>query len=147
MFDTDAAESVNSVDPIRDGLRKGEWLWLAKCLSPVQTMILTAWHDSGMCLALSTRHDNSSSIVQRKMKGVSGRIERTCPELMDFYNRWMGGVDRADSLRAHLTTIRRCKKWWHALWHYMLDTAFINSMILYEGSGFETKDRTRVKWS
>jgi len=105
-------------------------------------MILTAWHDSGICLSLSTRHDHSSSTVLRKVKGSAVSIERTCPDLIDFYNVWMGGVDRADALRSHLTTMRRCKRWWHSLWHYLLDTAFINAMILYQESGFQMKDRS-----
>ncbi len=124
------------------GTHKGQWIWMAKSLDRDHKLIATAWHDSGICLALSTRHGNEGSRVLRRAKGFQNRIERTCPELIDFYNSWMGGVDRADSLRAHLTTIRRCKKWWHALWHYVIDTAFMNSAILAEKCGFVIKDRS-----
>jgi hypothetical protein len=123
------------------GLKKGQWLWMVKKLDSPHHLLSIAWHDSGICLALSTKHTNAGSVVERKVKGSSDPVLRTCPELIEFYNKYMGGVDRADSLRAHLTTIRRCKKWWHALWHFILDTAFINSTILSNESGFKIQDR------
>ncbi len=111
-------------------LSKGEWAWLMK----KTPMIIVTWHDSGMCLALSTRHGPTGSTVERRTKGVVGKETKTCPELIDYYNQKMGGVDRADALRSQLTTIRRCKKWWHSIWYWILDTAFINAKILYEES-------------
>jgi hypothetical protein len=42
-------------------------------------------------LSLSTRHDISSSSVTRKVKGSVVPVERTCPELISFYNLWMCG--------------------------------------------------------
>jgi hypothetical protein len=56
----------------------------------------------------------------------------------------MGGVDRADSLRAHLTTIRRCRKWWHSIWYWILDTALINSKILHDEAFPEKKAADRA---
>lgn len=115
----------------KTGLKKGEWIWLMKDNPPTQ---ICAWHDSGMCLTLSTRHHVQGGQVQRRMSGVKGKITRECPQMIVDYNRYMGGVDRADALRAHLTVIRRCKKWWHALMYWIFDTALINSQILYESS-------------
>jgi hypothetical protein len=43
----------------------------------------------------------------------------------------MGGVDRANNLRAQLTTIRRCRKWWHSIWYWILDTSLVNAHILF----------------
>jgi hypothetical protein len=124
------------------GLEKGQWIWMAKSINSDHNLICIAWHDSGICLAMSTRHSNAGSHVYRRVKGSAGRIKRSCPELIEFYNDFMGGVDRADALRSHLTSIRRCKKWWHALWHYIIDTAFMNSFILSTEAGIGAKDRS-----
>jgi hypothetical protein len=119
-------------------LEKGQWIWLMNRLP----MILVAWYDSGICIALSSRHGPTGSTVQRREKNNFEKVVRTCPELIDYYNRKMGGVDRADALRAHLTTIRRCRKWWHSIWYWILDTALINSKILYEETLFIKRSRS-----
>jgi hypothetical protein len=134
-------EVAEEVDVLDRGLKKGEWIWLANVKIPA---ILVAWHDSGICLAISTRHGVDGSTVQRKAKGHVEKIIRTCPELIKYYNEKMGGVDRADSLRAHLTTIRRCRKWWHSVWYWILDTALINSKILHDESFPENKVADRA---
>eukprot|EP00475_Leptophrys_vorax_P014379 TRINITY_DN2075_c0_g1_i15.p1 TRINITY_DN2075_c0_g1~~TRINITY_DN2075_c0_g1_i15.p1 ORF type:complete len:551 (+),score=109.36 TRINITY_DN2075_c0_g1_i15:228-1880(+) len=120
---------VNKQDEFDGGLRKGQWIWLMKEEPPTQ---LCAWHDSGICLSISTRHHVQGGHVLRRVSGKKHRIIRDCPQMIVDYNAQMGGVDRADALRAHLTTMRRCKKWWHALMYWILDTCFINAQILFE---------------
>jgi hypothetical protein len=82
-----STSTSNNIDDL--GIHKGQWIWMAKSLDQDHKLIATAWHDSGICLAISTRHGN----VLRRAKGFQNRIERTCPELIDFYNSWMGGVE------------------------------------------------------
>ena len=131
---------ADSEDVLSCGLKKGEWTWLSNVDIPAT---LIAWHDSGICIAISTRHSLVGTTVLRKAKGNVDRISRTCPELIKYYNEHMGGVDRADSLRAHLTTIRRCRKWWHSVWYWALDTALINAKILYDEHFPERKFKDR----
>ena len=62
-------------------LDRGQWAWLMSSKIP---MILVAWYDSAICLAVSTRHGPTASTVQRKFKGGREREVRTCPELIDY---------------------------------------------------------------
>ncbi|KAF8768399.1 PiggyBac transposable element-derived protein like [Argiope bruennichi] len=43
----------------------------------------------------------------------------------------MGGIDKADMLRAIYDRDRKSKKWWHRLFLAMLEMAYINSYIAY----------------
>ncbi len=99
--DDEEMEEENAEEAaLSNGLKKGQWTWLVNKDIPA---ILTAWNNLGICLALSTRHSAVGSVVEGKVKGIVGRISRTCPELIKYYNDTMGGVDRADALRSHLT--------------------------------------------
>ncbi|XRB17860.1 hypothetical protein RI054_16g77050 [Pseudoscourfieldia marina] len=43
------------------------------------------------------------------------------PLIAYLYNLFMGGVDRADALRAAFTTRLKSNKWWHTLFFWVLD--------------------------
>ncbi|XP_052233143.1 piggyBac transposable element-derived protein 4-like [Dreissena polymorpha] len=54
----------------------------------------------------------------------------------------MGGVDLHDQLRAKYPSGRNSKKWWRYLFWFLLDSAIVNSFVLYnEWSTRETKKR------
>jgi len=53
------------------------------------------------------------------------------PKVVDQYNFFMGGVDIADQRRSYYhTQLRTCRNW-YPLFFWLLDTAIINSFILY----------------
>jgi len=97
---------------------------------------ICAWRDSGICLCISTRHHVEDGFVLRRVSGNRERIVRDCPKLIQDYNSFMGGVDRADALRAHLSTMRKVQKCWNSLMYWILDTALINCQILYQDRFF-----------
>jgi hypothetical protein len=47
------------------------------------------------------------------------------------YNKYMGGVDRADQRRANYGMNRKSRKWWHRLFWGMMDIAFVNAHVIY----------------
>jgi hypothetical protein len=47
------------------------------------------------------------------------------------YTTHMRGVDVADQLRASYTSQTRSHKWWHRIWHFLLDLSEVNMFILY----------------
>ncbi|KAG5892502.1 hypothetical protein JTB14_015412 [Gonioctena quinquepunctata] len=55
-----------------------------------------------------------------------------CAQIVDDYNKHMGGVDQADRLRQAYCIKRRSRKWWHRLCFGIVDIAFVNSYILYK---------------
>ncbi|XRB00063.1 hypothetical protein NFJ02_08g137620 [Pycnococcus provasolii] len=67
----------------------------------------------------------------RRKRGFKNRLMILAPLIAFLYNLFMGGVDRADALRAAFTTRLKSNKWWQTLFFWVLDTALINSYIYY----------------
>ncbi|GFO31163.1 PiggyBac transposable element-derived protein 4-like [Plakobranchus ocellatus] len=44
----------------------------------------------------------------------------------------MGGVDRQDQLRSYYSIGRKIKKWWRCCFWFLVQTAVINSYIMYK---------------
>ena len=47
------------------------------------------------------------------------------------YNKYMGGVDRADQLLCYYGFGHRTVRWWRRAFFFLLDMAVVNSYILY----------------
>lgn len=54
------------------------------------------------------------------------------PRVVDEYNCFTGGVDRANQIRSYYSSQRQAHKWWKYLFYYLLDTALANSWIIYK---------------
>jgi hypothetical protein len=46
----------------------------------------------------------------------------------------MGGVDRADQLRAYHTCARKSQTWWKQLFYFLIDVSRVNAWICYKAS-------------
>lgn len=46
-------------------------------------------------------------------------------------NIWGGGVDRFDQLLAAYSISQKSKRWWVKIFYYLLDSAIVNSFIMY----------------
>lgn len=46
----------------------------------------------------------------------------------------MGGVDKFDQYMANYSISQKSRRWWLKLFYYMIDTAIVNSFILYKES-------------
>ena len=57
-----------------------------------------------------------------------------CPPSVSLYNKFMGGVDMQDQARKYYNVTFKSVKWWKYLFWFFLDTAIINSYILYSES-------------
>ena len=57
--------------------------------------------------------------------------ELRIPQFIDAYNHFINGVDIADQLRSYYTTQNPYSKTWKPLWHFLLDTAIVNTFIIY----------------
>jgi len=79
--------------------------------------------------------------VKRRVHGTEKWFD-TSP-IHKAYSKWMRGVDVADQMRGTYTTQVRSKKWWHRLFYFLLDTAVVNSYVLYKSMcatlGFKPK--------
>ena len=70
--------------------------------------------------------------VSRYDKKASQRIEIPCPNIVQQYNKSMGGVDLADCLISLYRINIRSKKYYHRLVFHMIDMILVNSWLLYK---------------
>jgi len=59
------------------------------------------------------------------------RMSISCPNPIKDYNKYMGGVDHADRLRALYNVDRKSKKWWLRIFWGLLDITFVNAYVIY----------------
>lgn len=51
--------------------------------------------------------------------------------MIDQYNKYMGGVDRADQLITYYGFHHFSKKWWKRVFFHLLDVSFMNAYLVY----------------
>ena len=92
------------------------------------------WMDKKPVLLLST-HALPRSLAEkplyvwRLVDGAKEKIPTTSIHLE--YTKDMRGVDVADQLRGAYSLLSKSHKWWHRVFDFLLDTAFINSWIVH----------------
>ena len=115
-------------------LERGDFRWL---MHHRYKLFGTGWKDTKLCNFLSNYHDPHSpaGYVLRYIRGEKKRVLVGAPQVAVDYNKWMGAVDRLDSLRASYTATRPCRRWYMALFVWWLDMIAIQSMIIYRSLG------------
>ena len=88
------------------------------------------WKDNKVVHIGSNYHGNEITSVDRTMKDGS-RLSISCPNPIKDYNKYMGGVDHADRLRALYNVDRKSKKWWLRIFWGLLDITFVNAYVIY----------------
>ena len=71
------------------------------------------------------------SILRKQKNPFVAASARECPEVAIDYGKYMGGVDDADRLRAFFTLRRPSRKWWWAVFTFILDTAMQNAWFVF----------------
>ncbi|WAR13140.1 PGBD4-like protein [Mya arenaria] len=64
-------------------------------------------------------------------------------EVMAAYNKSMGRVDLHDQLRAKYPVSRDSKKWWRYLFWFVLNSAIVNSFILFKQASSRLNNKKR----
>ena len=98
------------------------------------------WKDSKMVSLLSSAHQGyrkaKKHFVTRKVKddGMRSRKEKKikAPPQAISYLKSMGGVDRADQLRAYYSCSRKSQIWWRKLLYFLVDVCRVNAYICYK---------------
>ena len=109
------------------------------------SMLALCWQDKRQVVALSTYHDATVETYQRKSKGGQV-IDVVKPTLIIDYNKQMGGVDRADQLCTSYNFARKSVKWWRKLFFWLLETAIVNSYILFNKQRSRGEQLTHLKY-
>lgn len=88
------------------------------------------WQDNKTVWLVTNYHGTENVSVNRTKKDGSKTVV-SCPPVVRDYNKYMGGVDLADRLRALYNVNRKSKKWWQRLFWGLLDITFVNSYVIY----------------
>lgn len=73
-----------------------------------------------------------STVLRRNKDGTRSSV--SCPESVQRYNSYMGGVDMFDARRKTYSCSCKSRKWWLRLFYFLLDAAVTNAYILYKES-------------
>ena len=110
---------------------------------PKDNVLCARWQDNAGVFIMTTIHDLNDGVVTNRrrpkkcnaaVRGVFGTDVRkflTIPLMIDDFNHHMGGVDIADELRSYYYTQLTSRRSWLPLFYWLLDTALVNSYILY----------------
>ena len=83
---------------------------------------------------------SSAGNAQMMTTSIRGQEEPVVkPVLVDQYNHYMNGVDRADQLTVYYSFTRKTKKWWRKIFFWLLEVSTVNSYILYKEAGTSRK--------
>lgn len=93
---------------------------------------VTRWKDNAVVTVASTiSADKPLLKATRWSAKEKKRVSVPQPNVINLYNRGMGGTDRADqSIGAYRINVRR-KKWWWSILTWMLDASVVNAWILH----------------
>lgn len=92
------------------------------------------WKDNKVVSVLSTIDSANESVqVTRKIRTDNkwSDVLVKQPKTIDRYNKFMIGVDRSDQLLSTNNVMRKCMRWWKALFFHLVDMAVVNSFILF----------------
>jgi len=96
------------------------------------------WFDNKAVLMLSTNVAGmeGTTNVSCRVKGSANKISITCPNVIKFYNKGMGGVDLMDQKTAAYRLDRKSKfRFYLRLFFDIIDVALVNSHIIYSKLG------------
>ncbi len=80
---------------------------------------------------LTNCHNHVIETADRKQK--DGTIKTfDCPQAIVFYNKFMGGVDKADQYSTTYEVDRKSNKWWKRVFHRLLMIAVSNAWIVFK---------------
>lgn len=92
-------------------------------------LLFYKWKNNRIVHLASNFHGVEETTVTRTQHDGS-KITIKCPVVIKDYNNFMGGVDKADQLKALYNIDRKSKKWWHRLFWGVIDILFVNSFVI-----------------
>lgn len=111
-------------------LKKGESFFLRR-----NDVLIQKWKDKRDILMISTRHNGEFEEVKPQV-GAS----KLKPKAIAEYNRYMGGIDKADQIMSYYTSPRKTCRWQLKVFFHLIDISLWNATYLYNFE--ETKKTT-----
>ena len=103
---------------------------------PNSKNVFVVWKDSKCVTVMSTAHPgHSTSTIKRRVKDlVSGHhqvVHVPIPSAVEYYNRFMGGVDKSDQFISYNRVLRKTICYWKTMFYHLLEIITTNSSILF----------------
>lgn len=121
-------------------LKRGEYEWYSSNTG----LTAVKWRDKRSVHLLSNYHNPTITTEVRRKEKDGTFIQVACPALLTDYNKNMNFVDKFDQRRACYGVDRKSHKWWHRIFFFFIDTAIVNSFIIYN---LYHKDKSNLKLS
>jgi hypothetical protein len=93
-------------------------------------LLVLKWHDNSIVSLASNCHGVIPIHKVDRVGSVDGKrskIKVECPAIVQYYNKYMGGVDRFDENVDSMRVALRGKKWWFPLFAFGLDASCHNA--------------------
>ena len=93
-------------------------------------LVASVWRDRKLVYLMSTNsHPEGNTTVQRRER--DGSVQQIpCPPSVVEYNKFMGGVDKADQLRKYYRVHCKTRKFYRYVFWFLLDSCVVNAFIL-----------------
>ncbi|XP_026475392.1 piggyBac transposable element-derived protein 4-like [Ctenocephalides felis] len=96
-------------------------------------LMLLAWKDKRIVTTLTSWDISGTQPIHRRIRGGNVQVINK-PNVVINYNKFMGGVDRADSYSASYCFLRKSMKWWQKLFFWDIEMSSVNAFLLYKNS-------------
>ena len=114
---------------VNDSMARGESKWCTR-----NSVGYVKRKDTKILHVMSTAFSPNAILNAKRTQkyGTSALVE--CPQSVLEYTKRMGGVDRFDRSRGHYSVSHKARRWWIRILYFLLDTAVVNSFILYQSA-------------
>ena len=95
-------------------------------------IIVVKWVDNkAVCLASTAGGIRPTGTAQRYGKDAKAKVPIPCPRIIQLYNEHVGGVDLSDMLVELYRIPSRARRWYFAIFCYLIDLAIVNAWLQY----------------
>ncbi len=99
-------------------------------------IVVCSWYDNRRVLTISNfLGKDPVSDCKRYDRKKKKEVSVPRPASVELYNKFMGGVDKADMYLSLYCTKLRTKKWYHRIAFHLLSLAVVNSFVMYRELG------------
>ena len=94
-------------------------------------LVASVWKDKKLVYVMSTncQPEGATSVQRRNRDGSVQQVP--CPPSVVEYNRYMGGVDKADQLRGYYRVRCKSRKFYRYIFWFLFDACVVNAFVLF----------------
>ena len=128
VADKSCLQGTRNTRPCLTGHPIYKKLSIKKNFSYRKDTVLVCWKDNKAVYVASNKNPADMSGVCARYNRIEKRYNNvTIPEMIQLYNRYMGGVDLLDSMVAVYRIPFRKRKWWFSFWPWSLSVCAVNA--------------------